>query len=512
MTPSDEQKQIPIEPESTPPPVQHMFDAPASLRSDQFISANNEQVYAFQHDQKHLSLLQRFGQMTRAKKILVVAGIASAVFVVTVIALSVFMYQSNKSANLAAQKKAVASSNDLNKDGKIDSADTKIAIGDVNGDGVVNDDDIAFAEADVNGDGVIDENDNPDESVPWWQSMLSRVQNETNSNAANSEPTIDDVSSSDSDSISIEDTAEPTLTDDELLAYNDDMLGGVSEAEINDPTEAVQATVAYSGSGTALTLASWNILWWHNAASNAPNGIRAILDKAQVVGLQEVGTDGQKKAIKDMASSSIGVYSPGPHTPIVWNNTLYQKVASGYKGIIKSGIAKYAVYVKLRNRSTGQQFYVFNFHATVGVSDNPGQGCSSKVCDVYKYEMSVLSKYVNSHKSDNIPIFVTGDFNSNYRSKITCQISWLSCATFRNIGLKSGFEYTGLAGIGTTASSIGSSDRLIDYVYSWQRSDVEPISVAIIGPNAACHRDSYGQNHCWNGSDHKPSLFSVKLH
>jgi len=517
MKPIDEHKQTTPEPDNPPEVVQHMFEAPPSLRQDQFISATNEKVYAFQHDQKHLSLKQRFGLMSRAKKILSVVGAVSTVFVISVIALSIAVYQPAKkpSASLTTQTKpTVISTTDLNNDGKVDTTDTKLAIGDVNGDGVVDDADITFAEADVNGDGVIDSNDVPvsEEDVSWWQSLLSKVQGNS-SNDTSSDTNSDVADSSDTTQTgSDEDTSTPP-TDEELLAENEDPGGNLTEAEVNDPVTAVPAPSTYTGSGTAVTLASWNILWWHNAASNAKNGIQAILQKAQVVGLQEVGTDAQKKIIDNLASSSVGVYHPaGIHTPIVWDNTVYQKVTSGYKRTVKSGIVKNIAYVKLRNRSTGQQFYMFNFHATVGVSDNPSQGCSSTVCNVYKYEMSTLSAYINAHKSDNLPIFVTGDYNSNYRASSTCKITWLACATFRSIGLKSGFEYTQLAGIGTTASTIGSSDRLIDYVYSWQRSNVEPVSVAIIGPNAACHRDSYGQNHCWNGSDHKPSLFTVKLH
>lgn len=279
-------------------------------------------------------------------------------------------------------------------------------------------------------------------------------------------------------------------------------------------TPPTTLSVPKARGSTVLTVASWNVLWKNNTPTDVKKGIQTILSSAEVVGLQEVGTNNTtaiRNAVGNLDSSKIGVYQPGGSTPIAWNATVYKKIKSGYKRLDNYGVVKYVTYVKLQNKTNDQQFYLFNFHAVVGTPDTPSEDCNTKECKAYKAEMKALSSLVASHKSDNVPIFVTGDYNANYRFDKACTLSWYPCQTFRAIGLRSGYSFTSDAGIDSTSSSIGTGSKVIDYVFSWKRSDVTPVSMQIVAPNAACHKDSSGQTHCWNNSDHKPVLFTVKI-
>jgi protein-tyrosine phosphatase len=440
------------------------------------------------------SLKDRFLALSKAKQVAIVAGICVIILFAAIIVIAI-----------------VGTPSTANRQTVIGTADT-------NGDGVIDKKDHSTATDTTNDDTTTDANSSDDstssDDVSWWQRLLAISNNSSGDNSA------DDSTSTTADSGEIsaanDEDSDAAITDNSYTDDSDEATPvdtAPAETEVNDPVDTTSDPTPTAKDGTLLTIGSWNILYLNNA-SRVTTGIKTILGGAQVVGLQEVGTNGStanRNAIKNLASGNVGVYQPDGSTPIVWNAKMYTKKASGYKKISAYGVVKYATYVKLRNKATGQEFYVFNFHAVVGTK-KPSEGCSTNVCKAYKYEMKALSKFIASKKSDNLPVFVTGDYNADYRFDYTCSLSWYPCSTFRSMTFRSGYDYTGgLSRLGKSDSSVGSASTVIDYVFSWQRSDVSPISMQIIAPTASCSTDKSGQKHCWNGSDHKPVFFTVGL-
>ena len=454
--------------------------------------------------QKH-SLKERFLALSKAKQVAIVSAVC---FVVVCIGFGVFATLT-QTTNTAKQ--------------------TTLGTADTNGDGVINEKDTAPSASSAGGssDGTDTSDTSSDTTdqtgdLSWWQKILSIGNSGSSSNSNDTSGTTstdngdDPFYDSGDTSTGIDESTDTAITDDSYTNDSDETVAignQPSETEIDDPVDTTTDSTPTSSSGTSLTIGSWNILYL-NSASRVQNGLDYVLARAQVVGLQEVGTHNttaNRNVVKNLASSNVGVYQPAGSTPIIWNARMYAKKASGYKKISAYGVLKFATYVKLRNKATGQQFYVFNFHAVVGTS-SPSEGCATNVCKAYKYEMRSLASFISSKKSDNIPIFLTGDYNANYRFDYKCSLSWYPCRSLGAISLNSGYSYTGgLSNIGKSYSTVGSGTNIIDYAFSWRRSDVNPVSMQIVSPTASCSTDKSGQKHCWNGSDHKPVLFTVKL-
>ncbi len=486
--------------QQTPPEGQR-----TSPTVDDLIAHTNAETYAFEGSNTKRTPKEWFFALPRTRKLLFVGGTIAILFTGIILGLTLGKEPPKQSAAMTT----AYGTSDINGDGVIDEKDSAIS-GDTNGDGVVDSRDDAAA------------NTTDSESASWWGNLFSKANSAIQSNSSDG----DDASSSSSDDSSLEvdgDTDEQaTTTDDEDESYIEEAdpeesipyQEEPSETEFEEPADPTPTEPSpTTSSSTLLTIASWNVLGLHNNGSKTKAGIDTIFKHAQVIGLQEVGTGDNERIrsiVKNLASSSVGVYQPMGNTPIVWNAKMYTKKASGYKVMDAYGIRKTATYVKLQNKANGKQFYVFNIHAPVGTY-KPKENCSSNVCKGYKYVMKGFSKFIDTKASGNAPVFATGDYNANYRFDHTCKITWYPCHAFKKLGMYSGFAYTDLTGISASDSTAGSGKSLIDYVFASKRSDVTPVAMKIIAPGASCSKDSYGQTHCWNKSDHKPVLFTVRL-
>ncbi len=436
----------------------------------------------------HTTLRERFGSLTNMQRVMLFSAVGIVFFIASISVLTLLQKPTIQTSNKTS---AILGTADKNNDGIIDESDNLIADSSTT--------DTTSQEESANS------TDPTDEEISWWQRLIASTKSKTTTTTDDTTVAYDDTTSDTStyDDSAGEDYTEPDIAD---------------EADPNDPLQIDEtanepvAAPSKPSSGTLLTIATWNVLYT-NSPSNMKKGISTILSSAQVLGLQEVGTGGSvdlDRAVAGLASDSIGVYEPSGNTPIIWNAKMYTKRASGYKIIDPYGFRKTVTYVRLRNIANGKEFYVYNFHAVVGLPDKPSESCSTTVCKAYRAEMKELMPYISSRGSD-VPVFSVGDYNADFREDKACRITWLPCRSYRSINMKSGYELLNLSGIGDSESSSSSGTRLIDYVFSKTRSDVTPISIDIIGGNATCRRESSVSNRCWNGSDHKPSLLTVKL-
>lgn len=283
------------------------------------------------------------------------------------------------------------------------------------------------------------------------------------------------------------------------------------------------STSSGNGKTGKLTLASWNT-WYRNGASGVVSSVRTLMGSVQVVGLQEARAYGEALTNSvGCASCPYGVY-PDSTTekerrpnPIVWDKKRLTLQAKGTIVGTKQGTAdnRYISWVKLKDVQTEGSFYFMNTHLPMGVSD---RGCAKKsggsyTSNVlgYREQMENLTAKIRELQRDNVPIFLTGDFNVSYRAD--------DCTDFfpkkklATVGVYSNWQLTNLAGIGSSwgthyesSSGAGGGRRLIDYVFAWKRSDVVVNSTRILGCSGkTC------SNGGWGGSDHRAVLANITI-
>lgn len=265
----------------------------------------------------------------------------------------------------------------------------------------------------------------------------------------------------------------------------------------------------FADSGTTVTVASWNSKI--DNKKNIANETKDILAKASVVGLQEVHTAAQRNNILKLIESNKYAVSPKAHTNndskagvesylIVWREKEFVRVSEGVTSQVSPDLdglrPRYITWVKLKQRATGKQFYVVNTHLVRDVEVNGELNTAKSFqdnVDAYRGHMIKLVSLVKKLQKNNVPIFVTGDFAVNYR-KDTGKIATFPRASLGAVGMKSNWQLTNLQGIANSASTYGSSNRLIDYVFGW---NITPYSTSLASGK--------------HGSDHYPVFFKADL-
>ena len=244
------------------------------------------------------------------------------------------------------------------------------------------------------------------------------------------------------------------------------------------------------------TTASWNSN--ENNKLVVGDEVKSIMSKTQVLGLQEVHESKQRASISSKAICSSCAYSgymasynssaaSASSYPIIWTKTSFTQVGSGSsrkmcdvaKTSKYSYAARYATWVKLQSKVNGKQFYVVNTHL-MGVGESAGKpGTDTLLISRYKAHMTNLVALINELKAANIPIYVVGSFNVNYRYDRTVKTSYFPYVSLGAAGVRSNWDLLSLSGISSSAGTQGTGSRLIDYVFAWQRSDVTSNSIAL---------------------------------
>lgn len=513
MQPTDNNDPVTQQPEF-PPRTEHMFESSVPLQTDHLITGDNEKVYAFHHSHKHLSLRQRFGLLSRTRQVLLVGGSLTVIFIFSMIMLTFMMYEPPKKSNTIITTRSSVVTEDLNKDGAVDTEDAIIATGDANKDGAIDEKDLVFVNEDSSGDKIFENYDPSNDTrgeLAWWQELILKIRSGNSSPSENSEPLGYDstVLDDDDDFYEYEYPGEEydSAPNDSVPSESEETQDGTVPEDIKlsevEPTDVVVAPS--SSAGSTYTIASWNVYGANK--QNVGSRAKDILKGAQVLGLQEVHGSTKMNQIKSAACSSCAydVYMPssGDSYPIMWDRSVFTKVDQGSQYMSSPpGLSKrYAVWVKLQNKKTGKSSYVINTHFAPSV-ESRGDATNSKYTPSYKTHMSNLVSLIRGKKSANIPLFVTGDFNVNFRRD--CKVSYFPCrALAQDLSVPSGWALTNpkYSGISSSQGTHSNGDRLIDYVMAWKRSDVVANKSTILG----------GGGTGWGGSDHKPSLLSVTV-
>lgn len=447
-----------VYPTVAPTPTEQPTVAPAIMSTDQMIAQENARVFVFEHGAPEIEMPKQhrfLGFIEQHKPTLLVALVA----IIIMSSGGAFAFAKIQSLTKAAKAptSSVVASNESGTSAGGTEADTTSA-------------------ADDSAD-TTDSTDAADDSAADTSADDSTDTNDTDTSPAelDASDVIDD-SGGEETSTPPDDSGDPDVT--------------VTPAPTPVPT-TVSATIAHK-----FTIGSWN--------SNADNKlvigdeIKSIMSKSQILGVQEVHHTDQRASITSKVTCSSCAYagylpsyssstSSQSSYPIVWDKKYFSVVGSGsYRKMCDAAkttkysyAARYATWVKLQSKVNGKQFYVINTHL-MGVGESGGKpGSDTLLISRYKTHMTNLAALINELKSANVPIFVTGRFNVNYRYDHTVKTSYFPYASLGAIGVRSGWDLTNLSGISGSAGTDGSSSRLIDYIFSLSRSDVTPNSVAI---------------------------------
>jgi len=213
--------------------------------------------------------------------------------------------------------------------------------------------------------------------------------------------------------------ARSSAAESALKLYGTSAQSGTGDSVSTDTTTDDNGTCSSAAGGSSFRAASVNILYstaagnWQSRLTQTESIITG--NDLSVAGLQEVRPDQYTQLQKDLGDT-YGMYPspygggayPGQNT-IIWNKgqfTLVEgKAIPGYTVTNgKSAVAN--VQVKLRDNQTGQEFYLINEHEPVGNSTND-----------MKWRVNAAKEratYVKNLATSDVPVFLTGDFNSKY--------------------------------------------------------------------------------------------------
>jgi len=161
--------------------------------------------------------------------------------------------------------------------------------------------------------------------------------------------------------------------------------------------------------------------------------------------------------------------------------------------------AKYVVRVRLKDNLTGRTIWILNTHFVPTVQGpDGGRNKNVRRARLYARHMAGLQAVIDRIHSEEGGglVFVTGDFNVNFRNDKVAQDPIFPYAALGTRGFRSSYYQVGEPGTGTHVLSNGFDMRLIDYV------NFKPTRRVI----ATGQRIVTGMN-----SDHRPLIAGFKI-
>ncbi len=273
---------------------------------------------------------------------------------------------------------------------------------------------------------------------------------------------------------------------------SDDSIGIAPLVEPNDPDPQTPPTTAQIKS--TFGIATWNTLY-SNTASNVGSGARGLAQNgADIISFQEVYRPAARKNIRDKLMTCSGCTysgyikdytSDGPTSasnPIVWNKNKFTGISTGYiqtnppEGSGDEYLsAKWITWAKLKDRATSREFYIINTHPVASVESGGRPTGTTARLNNYRRHMDKLDQLIDTFQKTNLPIFVSGDFNVNYRNDAKIQYKDFPYARMNRQGIRSGWQQLGAPSGGTNLDRT----RLIDYVMNSMNSGVTAQNIAI---------------------------------
>lgn len=244
-------------------------------------------------------------------------------------------------------------------------------------------------------------------------------------------------------------------------SYKAYLRSGSAASDDSAATACVEAP-----SSAPVSIATWNVLN-SNSKGRITDGVQALASRADVFGLQEMGSSSDR-ATANRAAAGAGFTMSTDRTavPLFYRADKYTLVEQGKVRAFPGGetverrrgkgtertTGKSITWLHLRDNSTQETFYVVNTHLLVGAYNRGVKG-NEKRKALYKQQLNALTNLVDSFQSDQSAVYVTGDFNVNYDTDA------VPIVHMADHGLTPNWQY--LEG----GATIGKKTR-IDYVWS----------------------------------------------
>lgn len=153
--------------------------------------------------------------------------------------------------------------------------------------------------------------------------------------------------------------------------------------------------------------------------------------------------------------------------------------------------AKYVVRVRLLDNATGRVLWILNNHFVPTVQDSDGgRNSNFRRTRLYGQQMNGLLGVVDQVRSQERRglIFITGDFNVNYRNDKIAQDPIFPYAALGTRRMRSSYFKLGEPATGTHVLDNGFDKRLIDYVSFRPNRRVIPLGQTIMRGLSSDHR------------------------
>jgi endonuclease/exonuclease/phosphatase family metal-dependent hydrolase len=250
------------------------------------------------------------------------------------------------------------------------------------------------------------------------------------------------------------------------------------------------------------------------------NDVKALLAAGpDIVALQEMSSWERRERVRtrllDCATCQWDGWIPVPAVqggqPILWRSDKFTflgrdwiEVAPetfvGERGAGPATMhAKYVVRLRLRDNVTGRTIWILNTHFVPTVEGSNGRrNTNTRRTRLYARHMAGLQAVIDRIKAREGGglVFVTGDFNVNYRKDKVAQDPIFPYAALGTRALRSSYFKLGEPATGTHVLDNGFDKRLIDYVHFKQTRRVTATGQRIVRGL---------------GSDHRPLIVDFKI-
>jgi endonuclease/exonuclease/phosphatase family metal-dependent hydrolase len=241
-------------------------------------------------------------------------------------------------------------------------------------------------------------------------------------------------------------------------------------------TYAAQAPADAGTTTSAVRVATWNVQV-KRSLDQFLGGVRPLLDRSDIVGLQEMDTRDKEAALSGFDGWAHYSVRPAFQQTILWRSDRFQLVSGRvvkisdptYIGRELGGRtadqpARYASVVRLLDTVTGHRVSVVNAHVIQGAvrGGRPWVG-RPRLWSIFKQNMVNLAGIAVAEKRWG-QVFVLGDFNAGWVADRKHLLKRMPIRTFSRVSMWSMWRYSRPTnGLGTH------NDALIDQVFSTLR-------------------------------------------
>ena len=168
--------------------------------------------------------------------------------------------------------------------------------------------------------------------------------------------------------------------------------------------------------GTFNVLGSWHTRPGRDAHEFGPGPMRAHwaaevtrIYAPGVMGLNEIEPDQISVMAAELPQYSFypgtSLGDPGVRNSVMWDNRRFTRTGQGYFSEPFVDVVRYNIYVRLRDNTTGRQFWVLNVH------NSPNRGGSQTFEAQRRRQLRDEVVKVNQLDDSNLPVLLIGDMN-----------------------------------------------------------------------------------------------------